>query len=162
MKLCAGTDFKHLPHVFCLLPCLPRPGGRVHGREHHVSRRDRGGDGSHPAPPGGPGAPRVRAALHVSHQRNVITVTAHHHHGNIRPRHPFKCFGVTPSAALIRNVDIVIHTNTDCMFTYRLFACGYYGDVLVFLAVSLQLYECIIPVNVYKESHCSRIRRQGL
>lgn len=39
---------------------------RVHGREHHVPRRDRGGDGSHPAAARSPGAPGVRAALHVS------------------------------------------------------------------------------------------------
>lgn len=39
---------------------------RVHGREHHGSRGDRGGDGSDPAPARGPGAPGVRAALHVS------------------------------------------------------------------------------------------------
>lgn len=38
----------------------------VHGREHHVSRWDWGGDGSYSAPQGGSGAPGVRAALHVS------------------------------------------------------------------------------------------------
>lgn len=38
----------------------------VYGREHHGSRGDRGGNGSYPAPARGPGAPGVRAALHVS------------------------------------------------------------------------------------------------
>ena len=50
----------------CIIPVALRSFGCVHGREHHVSRGDRGGDGSYPAPARGPGAPGVRAALHVS------------------------------------------------------------------------------------------------
>lgn len=47
--------------------CLPLRSLRcVNGREHDVSRGDRGGDGSYPTPAGSPGAQRVRAALHVS------------------------------------------------------------------------------------------------
>lgn len=52
-------------HSVCHLPS-PRSFRCVHGWEHHGSRGDRGGDGSYPAPARGPGAPRVRAALHVS------------------------------------------------------------------------------------------------
>lgn len=54
---------------FLCLSSLPLPLRSlrcVNGREHDVSRGDRGGDGSYPTPAGSPGAQRVRAALHVS------------------------------------------------------------------------------------------------
>lgn len=54
---------------FLCLSSLPLPLRSlrcVDGREHDVSRGDRGGDGSYPTPAGSPGAQRVRAALHVS------------------------------------------------------------------------------------------------
>lgn len=68
-----GKQIYIFPPIFFFPPlyslCLsrpPRPFRCVHGWEHHGSRGDRGGDGSYPAPARGPGAPRVRAALHVS------------------------------------------------------------------------------------------------